>query len=149
MLVILAILAAILVPALLGWIDEAKKKQTVLEARNVYIATQTIADEQYAKGEKNVLDLSEDDVTRIGEIADVDGLQFHSLSVISNTAITTGDHDAFTVVGMAIEFTPSKGGAKTYAQLEGDTWEVYDDTDSFTAAKNEEKVTYINPTEGS
>ena len=47
-LVILAILAAILVPALLGWIDKAKDKQYVLDARNVYLATQTVVDEKYA-----------------------------------------------------------------------------------------------------
>ena len=46
--VILAILAAILVPALLGWIDEAKKKQYVLDARNIYMATQAAIDEMYA-----------------------------------------------------------------------------------------------------
>ena len=48
-LVILAILAAILVPALLGWIDKAREKQYVLDARSVYVATQAAVDEYYAK----------------------------------------------------------------------------------------------------
>lgn len=48
-LVILAILSAILVPALLGYIDEAKKKQYVLEARNLFIATQSKLSEIYAQ----------------------------------------------------------------------------------------------------
>ena len=38
--VILAILAAILIPGLLKWIDEARDKQYQLEARNVYLAAQ-------------------------------------------------------------------------------------------------------------
>ena len=49
MLVILAILAAILVPALLGYIDEAKKKQAVLDAKNILTATQSKLNQIYAK----------------------------------------------------------------------------------------------------
>ena len=48
-LVILSILAAILVPALLGYIDEAKKKQYVLDARNLFMATQSKLNEVYSK----------------------------------------------------------------------------------------------------
>lgn len=47
-LVILAILAAILVPALLGYIDRAKSQQDLLNAKNVYIAAQSVASEEYA-----------------------------------------------------------------------------------------------------
>ena len=46
-LVILAILAAILVPALLGWIDKAKEKQIVVNGRTVMMAAQTVASEKY------------------------------------------------------------------------------------------------------
>lgn len=49
-LIILTILAAILVPALLGWIDKAKEKQYLLEARNVVMAAQAAATENYATG---------------------------------------------------------------------------------------------------
>ena len=48
-LVILAILAAILVPTLLGYIDEAKKKQYVLEAKNILTATQSKLNKAYAQ----------------------------------------------------------------------------------------------------
>ena len=50
--VILAILAAILIPGLLKWIDEAKKRQYELEARVICQAGQAEAVELYAKGEK-------------------------------------------------------------------------------------------------
>ena len=49
-LVILAILAAILVPALLGYIDEAKNSQLELHGKSVYTAAQGVASKMYAKG---------------------------------------------------------------------------------------------------
>ncbi len=49
-LVILAILATILVPALLGYIDKAKDSQDMLAAKNVLTAAQTKMTEAYADG---------------------------------------------------------------------------------------------------
>ncbi len=46
-LVILAILAALLIPALTGYIDKAKEKQIIAETRQVVMAAQTLADEEY------------------------------------------------------------------------------------------------------
>jgi len=48
-LAILAILTAMVVPALVGWIDKAKNKQEEINARTVYLAAQTIATEKYAE----------------------------------------------------------------------------------------------------
>lgn len=48
--VILAILAAILVPGLLKWIDEAKNKKYEAEARNIYLAAEASIMEAYAWG---------------------------------------------------------------------------------------------------
>ena len=50
-LVILAILAALLIPALTGYIDKAKRKSIVAETRQVVLAAQTLADEAYGKTE--------------------------------------------------------------------------------------------------
>lgn len=50
-LVILVILAAILVPTMIGWIKKANEKTAIAEARNILIATQTIASE--AAGQQN------------------------------------------------------------------------------------------------
>ncbi len=49
-LLILAILAALLIPALTGYIDKAKNKQIVVETRQAVMAAQTLADEDYAVG---------------------------------------------------------------------------------------------------
>ena len=51
-LVILASLAALLIPALTGYIDKAKQKQIIAETRQVVMAAQTLVDEAY--GTKNV-----------------------------------------------------------------------------------------------
>lgn len=57
-LVILAILAAAMIPALTGYIDKANQKTAISEARNVVTAAQTIASEKYALGKLD--DVSEE-----------------------------------------------------------------------------------------
>ena len=47
-LVILGILAALLVPALTGYIDRAKKQSALAETRQVVMAAQTLVSEKYA-----------------------------------------------------------------------------------------------------
>lgn len=49
-LVILAILAAAMIPALTGYIDKAKEKTAISEARNVLTAAQTLTSEAYGLG---------------------------------------------------------------------------------------------------
>lgn len=50
-LVILAVLAALLVPSLTGYIDKAVEKRIMLQARSLMTAAQATIDEAYAKGE--------------------------------------------------------------------------------------------------
>lgn len=47
MLVILAILAALIIPSMTGWIDKAKAQRYVADARLVYNAAQSAISEQY------------------------------------------------------------------------------------------------------
>lgn len=79
-LVILAIMAAILVPALLGYIDRAKDQQIVINARTVLTATQTELSALYGKSDTDVksgpqttksTDPNYLDVSRIAKTADV------------------------------------------------------------------------------
>ena len=46
-LVILAILAAIMIPAMTGWINEAKNKKVFVAARTALLAAQTVVSESY------------------------------------------------------------------------------------------------------
>lgn len=48
-LVILAILAAIMIPSMTKWIDKARDKSILVEARSALLAAQTLASEEYAK----------------------------------------------------------------------------------------------------
>lgn len=70
-LVILAILAAIMVPSLIGWIDKAKEKQHVLEARNVYLATQSVVFERKAHNTDLDVALTDAEYAEISEITTV------------------------------------------------------------------------------
>lgn len=51
-LAILAILAAMLVPALTGYIDKANEKKVITTARQYYVAAQTVVSEAYANGDE-------------------------------------------------------------------------------------------------
>lgn len=53
-LAILAILAAMLVPALTGYIDKANEKKIVATARQYYIAAQTVVSDAYGAGDSIV-----------------------------------------------------------------------------------------------
>ncbi len=75
-LIILAILAAFLVPALTGYIDRAKEKRIIAETRQAVMAAQTLADEEYAKGTEDatiISTLKENNGAVIKELAEVPG----------------------------------------------------------------------------
>lgn len=71
-LVILGILAAILVPALLGYIDRAKGQQIVLNAKSCLTAAQAEFSSMYAAGE-DPEDISDTRAETIMKTADVSG----------------------------------------------------------------------------
>ena len=132
-LVILAILAAILVPALLGWIDEAKKKQYQLEARNIYVASQAIADEMYAKASdvisnddlKTALNITNAD--RLEKLADLTDIEFKTITQADNYA--TDVKASYTIVGMKLTFTSAQDDATVTAELSKENgWDISDVT---------------------
>lgn len=95
--VILAILAAILVPALLGYIDKAKGQQIVLNAKSVLTAAQADLSSAYSKGiEPGKVDTA--DILKTADVEDkativevVTGATYNKDSV---------DHAAYTVYGV-------------------------------------------------
>jgi type IV pilus assembly protein PilA len=66
-LVILAILAAAMIPALTGYIDKAKNRTVISEARNAVTAAQTLASEAYGMGHK-LSDLKTSDIETLAEV---------------------------------------------------------------------------------
>lgn len=75
-LAILAILAAMLVPALTGYIDKAKEKKIVAEARSAVIAAQTVSSEYYAKENKVI----SADLIKTGGASNTDVLKLAELT---------------------------------------------------------------------
>ena len=67
-LVILSILAAMLAPSLTGYIDKAKGKQVEAELHQAVVATQTFADEAYAKGDEDYSEVTLEDIADLAEI---------------------------------------------------------------------------------
>ena len=122
---ILAILAAILIPGLLGWIDEARGKQFVLSARSIYMSAQVIESEKYAAWDGTVAganhNLSEQDQARILKMADqkeavIESIEFES-DTVGNDG-TSSNHDFYTIVGITVQFD-----AATVTLSDG-TWTV-------------------------
>lgn len=75
-LVILAILAATMIPALTGYIDKAHQKTAISECRSAVMATQTLASEAYAKGGAAAAVISTDGavtVAKIKKLAEIEG----------------------------------------------------------------------------
>lgn len=118
--VILAILAAILIPGLLKWIDKAKEEQYVLEARNVYLAAEAQITEVYA-GSATAPD---------GE-AITKGSTFKSLADVTDAKVVgvkyagaTGT-DKFEVQQITVSFTSSGDNKAIVATMEPNkTWTI-------------------------
>lgn len=70
-LVILAILAAAMIPALTGYIDKANEKTAISEARNVVTAAQTIASESYALSSGSAVTVDPDEVLKLADLCTV------------------------------------------------------------------------------
>ena len=109
--VILTLLAAILVPSLLGWIDEAKGKQYILSARSIYMSAQAIESEKYAAWDGTSANanhnLSDSDKARIMRMADVEGAEIISVQFESDTLGGSGassNHGYYTIVGITVRY---------------------------------------------
>lgn len=109
--VILTLLAAILVPSLLGWIDEAKGKQYILSARSLYMSAQAIESEKYAAWDGTTANanhnLSDSDKNRIMKMADIEGAEITGVEFASDTlsgASASSNHDYYTIVGITVKF---------------------------------------------
>lgn len=141
-LVILAILAAILVPALLGYIDEAKQKQYVLHGKSAYTAAQSVASEMYAAGvaiDENSLKKDSTYGKRIADIADLDEFTGCTKVVIgfkkAYTSTLTGKdkHEAYTVDyieyvedGTSIFLVNNDWVSDTASRRSSGTYTIYD-----------------------
>lgn len=88
-LVILAILAAILIPSLVGYIDKANEKASIANCRSFVMAAQTIGSETY--GEKGALStgtngtITKDDFLKeVFELSELDSTKFSGVIKMSS-----------------------------------------------------------------
>ncbi len=109
--VILTVLAAIMIPGLLGWIDEAKGKQYVLSARSIYMAAQALESEKYAAWDGTAANanhnLSDADRERILRMADAEGAVIEEVVFESDSLGGSGassNHGYFTIVGITVRY---------------------------------------------
>lgn len=96
--VILAILAAILVPALLGYIDKAKGQQTMLNGKSVLTAAQAELSSAYAKGKK-ATDVDVEEILKIADVPKATVVKIRVKGDVNAGAVST-NHDAYTVYGV-------------------------------------------------
>lgn len=119
-LVILALLAAILVPALLGYIDKAKKEKNYQAAQEVHTAVQALATESYGKGDKTPTIKFED----IKSLAGIDDL---SKVVVVFKSSSTDTKVNFQVSSMSVQFSSDSAATYYTYQKNADgkyTWEA-------------------------
>ncbi len=102
--VILAILAALLIPAMTRWIDKAREKSAIVGCRTCVVAAQTLASGEYAlAGAGNVVVMPD----AVLALAKVDG----AVGGIDLTAPATLAHLTYTDPnGIVVKYCRSAGG---------------------------------------
>ncbi len=127
-LVILAILAAMLVPALLGFIDRAKEGKYEEEVHSIYTALQVINDERYATGADPVAaaDLGSNDAAK--KIDDELNKMIAPAKVTGITSIEYADANdskgKYTIKGFVVTFTSQDGTENLTGTLSGGSVKV-------------------------
>lgn len=126
--VILAILAALLVPALLGWVDKAREEQYGLEARNIYLAAQAQASEAYAASvdAPKETGTSTFDSTEIAELADVEKVKITAVTYEKDTTTHT-DKGEYKIKTMTVVFKSSNKKVVQGILAVNQTW-TFDDS---------------------
>ena len=121
-LVILAILAAILIPGLLGWIDKAREKSVTNNAEAAYVATQGLVTECYGNY-SDPTGFSFGDANVLADIDDPSATISYSVAWTSSTKTSKSAYKIST-------FTYFSGDGKKQAVWNsGDgTWTVSDVT---------------------
>lgn len=120
-LVILAILAAIMIPSMVGWIDKAREKQVIIQARSAYIAAQSIVMEDYAMGGELDDELSGEQIDRAEELSGCQGA-IESGTVNPDTGVITDF--AYTEKNYRALYHEGEGKVESRSSSEAAGWSV-------------------------
>lgn len=105
---ILVILAAVLVPSMIGWVDRAKGKTYAVEARAVYLAAQTIESEHYDDSGKIYLTVGLSTVMsdpKCEEIRTLSGVNLLAMN-IEEFSMDVGPVESHDIIKMRVKFIP-------------------------------------------
>ena len=136
-LVILAILAAILVPALLGYIDKAREKQVTTNAEAAYVAAQALATEYYGKNVELDKTARDGYITKakIVTLTDIqEDIGDIKIAYLSDTS-TSGKQ--FCIIGQ-FEYTDAAGNIAVWDNSSGN-WTVYNKGADYEASSSTKK----------
>ena len=125
-LVILAIMAALLAPALLGYIDKARYSKYLEECRSISTAMQAVNDELYAKG-KDPID-KDSFVSGKSKFDEVTKLIYPTVLTEAKYTPKNGlnTKDKYIIEDITyLKFTSQDGSTVEAKQIDGD-WEVTD-----------------------
>ena len=126
-LVILAILAAILVPALLGYIDRAREKQYVLNAKSALTAAQAELSSLYGENKSASEITSRASIVKnTADVPSGTSFQFSAKGGDANSGAVSSNHSAYTV-GTALY---TENGVTMY--FDGSAWTKADSATSLT-----------------
>ncbi|MCR4936876.1 MAG: type II secretion system GspH family protein [Lachnospiraceae bacterium] len=118
-LVILAILAAALVPSLLCYIDRARESKYFEEGHAIYTALQVLEDEQYAKGSEPITALAATNTAELKEVnAMVDPSELQTATITMKDATA---HGKYTIDKLVVKFKSQDGNVVTLTMEDG-TW---------------------------
>jgi type IV pilus assembly protein PilA len=124
-LVILAILAAFLIPSMLGFVNDAKKKAAVAEQREIYVAAQAIATEQFAKygDTQAAINLGMTSPTAAG--VEATKLGSDAVFAVASDATSGADYDMKNYLnGDIVANNPGAGTGHTGKTTADSTWTV-------------------------
>ena len=115
-LVILAILAAAAVPTMLGFVEDAKGKSEVANARAAYVAAQTIATETYATStatDKNAACETAITDAKVSELTGIADADFEIVKTLeTDLVVTSGKVTTITYKGKTHTVVINAGGTK-------------------------------------
>jgi len=125
-LVILGILAAVLAPNLIGYIDKAKNGKYLEEAHSVYTAIQVIEDEAYAKNKAPIASLTATETGTPAELTSINDLinptVLKSATITFNTTNANKPSD-YSVSTLDITFVSQDGNTIHITMAADGTWD--------------------------
>lgn len=127
---VLVILAAVLVPSMVGWIDRAQGKSYAVEARAVYLAAQTIESEHYDGNGK--IYLEEDQILhvendfRCEEIRKLSGVNLLAIN-IEKYSMGANPSEEYDILEMRVQFIPKGKDDAIIMRLKDGVWTEADE----------------------